>query len=166
GSGPLLRFARGRLRHGPGTERERRRRAGGLRRSQGESLMNNQPTPVMDALVDFVLGVETSSLPPAAVEATGRSLTDWLGTAIRGAAERLSTSLAAVIAASGGLPQATVVGRGLRSSALNASLANGAQSHALDFDDTHLPSIVHGAAPVAPVVLALSEWRRLSGAQA
>src|SRR5262249_52999030 len=35
-----------------------------------------------------------------------------------------------------------------------------------DFDDTHLPSIVHGAAPVAPVVLALGEWRRLSGAQA
>jgi 2-methylcitrate dehydratase PrpD len=128
--------------------------------------MNNQPTPVMDALVDFVLGMEAASLPPAVVEAASRSMTDWLGTAIRGAAEPLSTSLAAVITASGGLPQATVVGRGLRTSALNASLANGAQSHALDFDDTHLPSIVHGAAPVAPVVLALGEWRRLSGAQA
>jgi len=93
-------------------------------------------------------------------------MTDWLGTAIRGAAEPLSTSLAAVITASGGLPQATVVGRGLRTSTLYAALANGAQSHALDFDDTHLPSIVHGAAPVAPVVLALCEWRRLSGAQA
>jgi 2-methylcitrate dehydratase PrpD len=120
----------------------------------------------MDALVDFVLGVEAASLPPAVIEAASRSMTDWLGTAIRGAAEPLSSSLAAVIGASGGLPQATVVGRGLRTSALYASLANGAQSHALDFDDTHLPSIVHGAAPVAPVVLALGEWRRLSGAQA
>ena len=128
--------------------------------------MNDRPTPVMDALVDFVLGVEAASLPPAVIEAASRSVTDWLGTAIRGAAEPLSSSLAAVIAASGGLPQATVVGRGLRTSALYASLANGAQSHALDFDDTHLPSIVHGAAPVAPVVLALGEWRRLSGAQA
>ena len=59
-----------------------------------------------------------------------------------------------------------MVGRGLRTSALYASLANGAQSHALDFDDTHLPSIVHGSAPVAPVVLALGEWHRHSGAQA
>jgi 2-methylcitrate dehydratase PrpD len=45
-------------------------------------------------------------------------------------------------------------------------MANGAQAHALDFDDTHLPSIVHGSAPVAPVVLALSEWRHLRGADA
>jgi 2-methylcitrate dehydratase PrpD len=93
-------------------------------------------------------------------------MTDWLGTAIRGAAEPLAAALSAVIAATGGEPQATVLGRGTRTSALLAALANGAQSHALDFDDTHLPSIVHGAAPVAPVVLALGEWRRLSGAQA
>ncbi len=128
--------------------------------------MNDGPTPVMDALVEFALGLEMGSLPPAVVEAANRSITDWLGTAIRGAAEPLAGALAAVIGASGGLPQATVVGRGLRTSALHASLANGAQSHALDFDDTHLPSIVHGAAPVAPVVLALGEWRHLSGAQA
>jgi 2-methylcitrate dehydratase PrpD len=50
-----------------------------------------------------------------------------------------------------------VVGRRRRTSALLASLANGAQSHALDFDDTHLPPIMHGTAPVAPVVLALAE---------
>jgi 2-methylcitrate dehydratase PrpD len=128
--------------------------------------MHDGPTPVMDALVEFVLGLEAASLPPAVIEASNRSITDWLGTAIRGAAEPLAGALTAVIAASGGLPQATVVGRGLRTSALYASLANGAQSHALDFDDTHLPSIVHGAAPVAPVVLALGEWRHLSGAQA
>ena len=127
--------------------------------------MHDRATPVMDALVDFVLGLETASLPPAVVEAASRSMTDWLGAGIRGAAEPLADSLAAVIDASGGLPQATVVGRGRRTSALLAALANGAQSHALDFDDTHLPSIVHGAAPVAPVVLALGELQRLPGAR-
>jgi 2-methylcitrate dehydratase PrpD len=70
------------------------------------------------------------------------------------------------VAAAGGLPQATVLGRGRRTSALLAALANGAQSHALDFDDTHLPSIVHGSAPVAPAVLALAEWRRCPGSLA
>ncbi|HYB43941.1 MAG TPA: MmgE/PrpD family protein [Candidatus Methylomirabilis sp.] len=128
--------------------------------------MTQGSTPVMDALVDFTLGLETASLAAAVVDAAVVSITDWLGTAIRGAAEPLAGSLAAVIGEVGGTPQASVVGRRLRTSALLACLANGAQSHALDFDDTHLPSIVHGSAPVAPVVLALGEWRRVSGARA
>lgn len=122
--------------------------------------------PVMDALVEFVRDLELASLPPAVVEAAGRAFADWLGTAIRGAAEPLADALAAVIAAAGGAPHATVVGRGTRTSTLLAALANGAQSHALDFDDTHLPSIVHGSAPVAPVVLALGESQHRSGAEA
>jgi 2-methylcitrate dehydratase PrpD len=121
-------------------------------------------TPVMDALVDFVLDLEPAALPGPVARAAERSLTDWLGTALAGAAQPLAAALAAVIDLSGGEPQATVVGRARRTSALLACLANGAQSHALDFDDTHLPSVVHGAAPVAPVVLALGEWRRRSGA--
>jgi 2-methylcitrate dehydratase PrpD len=125
--------------------------------------MHEGPTPVMDALVEWTLGLRAAALPPAVTEAASRSITDWLGTAIRGSAEPLAGALAAVIDASGGLEQATVVGRGLRTSALLAALANGAQAHALDFDDTHLPSIVHGAAPVAPVALALGEWRHLPG---
>jgi 2-methylcitrate dehydratase PrpD len=123
-------------------------------------------TPVMDALVEFVLGLQAGTLPPAVTHAACCSMTDWLGTAIRGAVEPLADALAAVIESSGGAPQATVVGRSLRTSALLAALANGAQSHALDFDDTHLPSIVHGSAPVAPAVLALGESRHVSGALA
>jgi len=128
--------------------------------------MKDTGTPVMDALVEFVLDLEAALLPPAVVDAASRSITDWLGAAIRGSAEPLADALATVIGVTGGDPQATVLGRRLRTSALLASLANGAQSHALDFDDTHLPSIVHGAAPVAPVVLALGEWRCASGSEA
>jgi 2-methylcitrate dehydratase PrpD len=128
--------------------------------------MGDPETKVMDALVDFVLELDGASLPPAVAEAAGRSLMDWFGTAIRGAKEPLAGALGAVIGAAGGEPQATIVGRGVRTSALLAALANGAQSHALDFDDTHLPSIVHGSGPVAPVVLALGEWRHASGGDA
>lgn len=121
-------------------------------------------TPVMDALVEFVLGLELASLPRDVVDAAERSVTDWLGTALRGAREPLAEALGAVIATAGGNAQATIVGRRVRTSALFAALANGAQCHALDFDDTHLPSIVHGSASVAPVALALGEWHRASGA--
>ena len=126
--------------------------------------MKDARTPVADALVDFVLGLELGSLPAAVIEAAALSFTDWVGAAIRGSTEPLAGALDAVIAATGGEPQATVVGRGRRTSALLAALANGAQGHALDFDDTHLASIVHGSAPVAPVVLAIAEWQRRPGA--
>ncbi|PYM21072.1 MAG: 2-methylcitrate dehydratase [Candidatus Rokuibacteriota bacterium] len=125
--------------------------------------MNDGKTPVIDSLVEFVIALDPAALPAAVTEAASLCLTDWLGTAVRGSKEPLADALAAVINASGGEPQATVVGRGLRTSALFAAMANGAQAHALDFDDTHLPSIVHGSAPVAPVVLALAEWRHRSG---
>jgi 2-methylcitrate dehydratase PrpD len=128
--------------------------------------MTTPKTPVMDGLVDFVLGLELAALPPAVVDAANRSITDWLGTAIRGSIEPLADAVAAVIALTGGEPQATVVGRGRRTSALLAALANGAQCHALDFDDTHLPAVLHGSAAVAPVVFALAEWRHASGAEA
>ncbi len=123
-------------------------------------------TPVADALVDFVLGLELKALPDAVIDAAGLCLTDWVGAAIRGSTEPLAAALDAVIGMTGGDPQATIVGRGRRTSALLAALANGAQGHALDFDDTHLASIVHGSAPVAPVVLALAEWRHRPGPEA
>ena len=97
-------------------------------------------------------------------EAASLCLTDWVGAAIRGSTEPLAAALEAVVTASGGEPQATIIGRGRRTSALLAALANGAQGHALDFDDTHLASIVHGSAPVAPAALAIAEWCGRSGA--
>ena len=97
---------------------------------------DDRRTPVADALVDFVLGLELESLPEAVVAAAGLSFTDWVGAAIRGSTEPLAGALDAVVAATGGEPQATVLGRGRRTSALLAALANGAQGHALDFDDT------------------------------
>ncbi|HWO04111.1 MAG TPA: hypothetical protein VNQ54_04925, partial [Methylomirabilota bacterium] len=61
-------------------------------------------TPVVDALVDFVLGLELESLPEAVVAAAGLSFTDWVGAAIRGSTEPLAGALDAVVAATGGEP--------------------------------------------------------------
>ena len=78
--------------------------------------MTTSNTPVMDVLVDFVLGLELAAAPPAVVEAANRSMTDWLGTAIRGSIEPLADAIAAVITTTGGEPQATIIGRGQRTS--------------------------------------------------
>lgn len=44
-----------------------------------------------------------------------------------------------------------------------AAMINGAFIHALEFDDTHIASVVHGSAVAAPLALAVSEMSGASG---
>lgn len=55
----------------------------------------------------------------------------------------------------GGTPEATAAG--LRLPAPNAALVNGTLAHSLDFDDTHLPSVLHPSASIVPAALAAAE---------
>jgi 2-methylcitrate dehydratase PrpD len=56
-----------------------------------------------------------------------------------------------------------VIGRTQRPDALSAAFLNAVSSNVLEFDDTHLQSVIHPAAPVAPTLFALSELRPVSG---
>src|ERR1700756_986429 len=57
----------------------------------------------------------------------------------------------------------TVIGRVERLSPRDAALANGILIHGLDFDDTHLASIIHPTCTALPAALALAESLDLSG---
>ncbi|WP_309239968.1 MmgE/PrpD family protein [Actinomadura sp. J1-007] len=46
----------------------------------------------------------------------------------------------------------------------SAALLNGTLAHSLDFDDTHLPSVLHPSASVVPAALAAAEAQGASGA--
>jgi len=48
---------------------------------------------------------------------------------------------------------------------LDAAFVNAISANLLDYDDTHLDTIIHPTAPVAPALLALAEQRGLSGAE-
>ena len=54
-----------------------------------------------------------------------------------------------------GPPQATLLGRRERADSLHAALLNGISSHVLDFDDTHIETAIHLAAPVAPAACSI-----------
>lgn len=62
-----------------------------------------------------------------------------------------------------GAPQAGLIGRRGRHPAALAALFNGTLAHALDFDDTHLPSVLHPSASVMPAALAVAEAVGASG---
>jgi 2-methylcitrate dehydratase PrpD len=55
------------------------------------------------------------------------------------------------------------LGRRERADILHAALTNGISSHVLDFDDTHIETAIHPAAPVLPAILALTEYAPVSG---
>jgi len=59
--------------------------------------------------------------------------------------------------------QATVLGRKDRLDIMHAALLNGISSHVLDFDDTHLQTIIHPSGPVASAIMALAERQTVGG---
>ena len=56
-----------------------------------------------------------------------------------------------------------MIGRGERPDVLNAAFLNAVGANVLEYDDTHLPTVMHPAAPVAPGLFALAERRPVSG---
>jgi len=114
-------------------------------------------------LARFVVETRYEDLPPEVVAQSRNCFLDWLGVALAGSREPLADILVSVVREMGGEPRATVLAKGLKTTPLHAALVNGAMSHALDYDDTHMPSGVHPSAPVWPAALALCEAKGLGG---
>lgn len=128
-----------------------------------------QPTvPPTRRLADFAATVTAASLPDAVEHNARRALVDWMAAVLSGAREPAADKLNRVIAAVGPASGATVVGRDVATSAPFAAFANAYASHLLDFDDIYNPphTTIHLGSCVWPVVLALGETRRASGAAA
>jgi 2-methylcitrate dehydratase PrpD len=59
--------------------------------------------------------------------------------------------------------EASLIGRAERTDALNAAALNAMTANVHDFDDTHLPTIIHPTAPAAAPLFALSESTNMTG---
>ncbi len=88
---------------------------------------------------------------------------DWFGVTLAGLREPLAQILLEEVRDLGGAPQASLLGCSERTSVLLAALANGAASHALDYDDTHMAIVGHPSVPVIPALLAQAEHDGSSG---
>jgi 2-methylcitrate dehydratase PrpD len=121
---------------------------------------------VTERLARYVLETSYPSFPKEVVHQGKRCFLDLLGVALGGAKQPLSKILLKMVKDFGGQPQATILGHGLKTNVMNAALVNGAMAHALDYDDTHSGSLGHPSAPLIPAVLAVAEWKGLSGKSA
>jgi 2-methylcitrate dehydratase PrpD len=106
--------------------------------------------------------LELAALPGESLSAHGRalatlSLFDWLAVGAAGIGEPVSAVLRGLVVEEGGSPTASVFGSKIKVPARAAALANGAITHALDYDDTHFAHVGHLSVGVAPAALAIGE---------
>jgi 2-methylcitrate dehydratase PrpD len=125
--------------------------------------LDSQPTDLTRRLARFIVSSRFEDLPEPVRHEARRTLLNWVGCAIGGSAHRTVANAIAALSPFFGPAQATLMGRGERADVLHAALINGISSHVLDFDDTHIETAIHLAAPVAPAALALIEHRPASG---
>jgi 2-methylcitrate dehydratase PrpD len=122
-----------------------------------------RPSHITRTFGQFISGATWDQVPERVQHEAKRSILNFMATALAGCREdAIEHTLASLIAFSG-VKQATVIGRTERVDVLSAAFLNAASGNVFDFDDTHLRTVIHPTAPIAPALFALAELRPVSG---
>ena len=118
---------------------------------------------ITQTLVRNCLNTSYEMIPNEVVRHAKKSLLNWLGVTI-GASHHPSVNILLQLKNELQISrQVSILGRSEKADILWAAFINGMSSHIFDYDDTHLDTIHHPSAPVAPVCFALGEKMNLSG---
>src|ERR1700716_3583377 len=139
----------------------KRNKLGSLSLSQGGPMDSTHA--VTDRLAEFIVGSRWQDIPPPVRREAMRSILNFVGCALGGSQDEAVGLAAGVLTPYFGPAQVGVFGRRERPDALHAAFLNAVSANVLEYDDTHLPTVIHPAAPVAPGLFALAEQRRVSG---
>ena len=130
------------------------------------SAMPRDPAePVVPALqlAKFAAELTFERIPAPVLERAKLLILDALGCGLASNAYAFADTAAAGVAAMGGEGRCSVIGRSVRLPVRDAALLNGMLIHGLDFDDTHLASIVHPTAACLPCALSFGESLEVDG---
>ena len=120
---------------------------------------------VTQNLARFVVEARWDDIPDAVRHAAKRALLNVFAVALAGCRAGPVEIALQSLAEFSERRQATIIGRSERMDSLSAAFLNAASANAFDFDDTHVPTVIHPTAPVAPALFALAERRPVSGAE-
>ncbi|MFF2652704.1 MmgE/PrpD family protein [Streptomyces sp. NPDC058045] len=121
------------------------------------------PLTVVQQLAQLAHRTRQSGLTADLREDVARRVLDFVGNSIAARDEPSARAVTALVREWGGPAEATAIGTGLRVPAPAAALVNGTLAHSLDFDDTHLPSVLHPSSSVLAAALAVAEAREADG---
>ena len=113
-----------------------------------------------EKLATFFVNTKYDDIPAEVVRLGKRYFVDWLAAAIGGYGDPGGKIITKFVQGIGGVPEASLLGSGIKTSSVNAALANGTLGHIIDFDDS---GFSHPSACVIPVLLALGEKIKANG---
>jgi 2-methylcitrate dehydratase PrpD len=119
---------------------------------------------VSERLARFVAGAQADDIPAHARREAKRALLNFFAAALGGCRDQAIDIAIGVLSGLAGHGTAPIIGRPERTDVLTAAFVNAASGNVFDFDDTHIPTVIHPTAPVAPALLALASARLVSGA--
>ena len=114
-------------------------------------------------MAEFLTDSQWHDIPDEVRQEAKRTILNFVGTALGGCRDEAVELALRGLKPFFGPPQATVIGRSERPDALSAAFLNAISANVLEFDDTHLRTVIHPAAPVAPALFSISELRPVSG---
>ncbi|MGA0116684.1 MAG: MmgE/PrpD family protein [Burkholderiales bacterium] len=120
-------------------------------------------SPLTATLARYIAAAPRRALPAAVTERAKHHLLDTLAAMLSGS--RLLPGRRAIefVKTQGGVPESTVIGTDIVTSAINAALVNGMHGHADETDDTYYLALVHPGCGIIPAALALAERERAGG---
>ncbi len=118
---------------------------------------------VTRVMADWVANTSWNDIPPAVRHEAKRALVNYMAVALAGCHDPAIEKAASLYQRFSANETASIVGRSERMDMLNAAALNAMSANVFDFDDTHIPTIIHPTAPVAAALFALAETTPLSG---
>jgi len=114
-------------------------------------------------LAAYMVEARERSLPTEVAREAKHRILDALGAMVSGAPLKPGEMAIRYVRAQGGVPEATILTTDIRTSAVNAALANGMFAHADETDDFEPVTKAHPGCAVVPAALAMAEREGRSG---
>jgi len=131
--------------------------------SQTKAISLQADPAVSERLALFATGLSFDDLPVAVVDQAKRCLIDSIGVAFASGAYDFARRALSALAADNSGGSYPVIGFKERLGRRDSAFFNGILIHGLDFDDTHVPGVVHASSSALPAAMAIGVERHLSG---
>ena len=122
-------------------------------------------TDITGRLARYMVEARERSLPPHVAREAKHRILDTLAAMVSGAHLKPGEMAIRYARAQGGIAEATVVTTDIRTSAVNAALANAMFAHADETDDFHPATKAHPGCCVVPAALAMAEREGSTGTE-
>jgi 2-methylcitrate dehydratase PrpD len=111
----------------------------------------------------MVANLKATELSEETIRWAKHCILDWIAVTVGGSHDVLTQKIIDVALEEGATGSSRVIGHRSKLIPSQAALVNGSASHALDYDDVNARMNGHPTVPVVPVLMALSDEKKVSG---